>query len=124
MLANSAYYYIDAVKILPLYSPEVTLSETIPAFSLPEATLNKTYVLKNIQFELNSYKLIGASFDELDQVAAYLTKHPETNVQLFGHTDDQGNDTYNMKLSYDRAMSAAGYLVTRGIKEARIETFG
>jgi OOP family OmpA-OmpF porin len=124
MLANSAYYYIDAVKILPLYLPKVTLSDSIPEFSLPEATLNKTFVLRNIQFELNSYKLIGASFDELDQVVAYLLKHPGINVQLFGHTDDQGDDTYNTKLSYARAKSAAGYLLTRGMNKQRIEIFG
>jgi OOP family OmpA-OmpF porin len=125
MLAHSAYYYVDDVKVLPLYGPrQIKPSDIIPEFSLAETALNTTYVLKNIRFELNSYKLINASCDELDQVAEYIMKHPKINVQLFGHTDDQGDDAYNMKLSYDRAKNAGEYLLTLGIKKERIEIFG
>jgi OOP family OmpA-OmpF porin len=125
MLAHSAYYYVDDVRVLPLYEQgEIKPSDMIPEFSLSETALNTTYVLKNIQFELNSYKLINASFDELDQVAEYMMRHPKITVQLFGHTDDQGDDAYNMKLSHDRAKNAGGYLLTLGIKKERIEIFG
>lgn len=125
MLAESAYYYVDDVRVIPDYLiRQQEASELVPEFSLSQTELNKTYILKNIQFEHNSYKLIPPSFEELAQVAEYLIKNPKARVQFFGHTDDQGSDAYNLKLSQNRAKSAAGYLSTLGIKPERIEVFG
>jgi outer membrane protein OmpA-like peptidoglycan-associated protein len=124
MLAYSAYYYIDDVRVIPQYMEKELISPLIPEFALPNVTLNTTYILKNIQFELDSYKLTASSFDELDQIVAYMRKNPKARVQLFGHTDDQGGEKYNLKLSDNRAKSAAGYLVKVGIAQDRIETFG
>lgn len=125
MLANSAYYYVDNVRVIPQYiANQEMLTDVLPAFALEQTELNKTYVLKNIQFELNSYKLVPPSFEELAQVAEYLVQHPKAKVQFFGHTDDQGTDGYNLKLSTNRAKSAAGYLTTLGINPNRIEVFG
>jgi OmpA-OmpF porin, OOP family len=123
MLANSSYYYIDAVKVIPTYliRKEELL---IPEFTLPEAELNTTYVLKNIQFEFASYKLVPPSFDDLALVAQFLIKNPKAKVQFFGHTDDQGSEQYNQKLSYNRAKSAAGYVESLGIESGRMEVFG
>lgn len=123
MLANSAYYYIDDVHVIPQYLIREK-ENLLPGFTLPDITLNTTYVLKNIHFDLNSYKLIPPSFDELNQVAIYLTQNPKVRVQLFGHTDDQGSDQYNLRLSQNRAKTAAGYLETLGIRSDRIEVLG
>jgi OOP family OmpA-OmpF porin len=125
MLANSAYYFIDEVHIEPKYSATgLDLTALTPAFEIEKTDLNKNYVLKNIQFELDSYRLLTYSFDELGKVAAYLARNPKARVQLSGHTDDQGKNDYNIKLSKNRALSAAGYLISLGISKDRIETFG
>jgi outer membrane protein OmpA-like peptidoglycan-associated protein len=125
MLAKSAYYYIDDVKVVSWYLPPPgPLEQVLPEFSPEDARLNTTYVLKNILFELNSYRLVPPSFDELDKVAGYLLSHPRVVVQLFGHTDDQGSVPYNLKLSRDRAKNAGAYLTSVGINPNRIETFG
>lgn len=123
MLANSAYYYFDDVRVVPRYLIRRD-DQLLPEFKLPDAALNTTYVLKNLQFDYNSYKLVPPAFDELTQVASYLMENPKVNVQFFGHTDDQGGDQYNLKLSYNRAKSAAGFLKTLGIKPDRIEVIG
>jgi OmpA-OmpF porin, OOP family len=123
MLARSAYYYIDAVKVIPTYL--IRREELLlPGFTLPDAVLNTTYVLKNIQFEFASYKLVPPSFDDLALVAQFLIKNPKVKVQFFGHTDDQGSEQYNQKLSYNRAKSAAGYVESLGIEPDRMEVFG
>jgi outer membrane protein OmpA-like peptidoglycan-associated protein len=125
MLASGAYYYIDDVSVVPAYIRTQQIAMTpLPAFSLPEADLNTTYVLQNIRFEFNSARLTYASFDELDQVVEYLKRFPKVHVQLSGHTDDQGNEAYNLRLSRSRAQSAAAYLVASGITSSRVETFG
>jgi OmpA-OmpF porin, OOP family len=125
MLARSAYYYIDAVSVVPHYRlAENVMAQLLPEFSPAGAALNTTYVLKNIRFELDSYKLTPSSFYELDQVAEYLVKNPALKVQFFGHTDDRGGHQYNLRLSRNRARTAADYIQTLGIQPGRIEVFG
>lgn len=125
MLARSAYYYIDAVSVVPRYkAAENVIAQLLPEFSPARATLNTTYVLKNLQFETDSYRLTPPSRYELDQVAELLLINPKLKVQLFGHTDDLGSEQYNLRLSRNRATSAAGYIETLGINRSRIEVFG
>lgn len=123
MLAQSAYYYIDDVKMIPLFStlPEI---QTPPVFTGETPELNTIYILKNIQFAFNSYALMPGSFVDLDKVVNYLRLHPEVSVRLSGHTDDTGSEAFNHTLSARRAESAARYLISKGIDESRISTEG
>ena len=123
MLANSAYYYIDDVKIIPKY-PAVPAAESIPVFTGGAPELNMVYVLKNIQFEFNSAALMPVSFGELDKVITFLLDHPEISVRLAGHTDDVGEYEYNLGLSANRAKSVAAYLISKGIRGNRVSTVG
>ena len=123
MLARSAYYYVDDVQVIPAYDPRNTL-ELIPEFALPGADLNTTYVLENVRFEFDSYKLVFSSFEELDQVVSYMMNNPNVKVILSGHTDDLGSAAYNHVLSTNRAKTVAQYLTYQGIGEDRIEVFG
>lgn len=125
MLKHSAYYYIDDVKVIPRYLPvEQLLVQLVPEFSLENLKPNKNYVLRNIRFAYDSHSLTPSSFDELKQVANFLNNNPGLSVQVFGHTDDQGSEPYNLRLSVNRAMSASAYLISQGIGKSRVETFG
>lgn len=125
MLAQGSYYYIDDVKVLPYTASLLpSLTKLVPEFSLTNTELNTTYVLKNILFEFNSHRLVPPSFDELDKVADYLLQHPAVIVQLFGHTDDQGSEKYNLRLSQNRAKNVGAYLTSIGVSANRIEVFG
>lgn len=123
MVAHSAYYYIDDVKVVPGFS-------AMPADGAPgffpemEPELNTVYVLKNIQFEFDSHSLMPVSYHDLDKVVAYMLEHPDVSVRLMGHTDDVGDDDYNLRLSASRAASAAAYLGSKGVSERRIATSG
>ena len=123
MLKDAAYYYVDGVE---LYSPfaKDSLENLTPQFRPERVALNTTYVLKNIQFEFDSYKLLATSFDELDQLARFTLKHPRVLLRLSGHTDDVGGDRYNKKLSENRARSVAKYMMLQGIATDRIEVIG
>jgi OOP family OmpA-OmpF porin len=46
------------------------------------------------------------------------------SLKLAGHTDSQGSDAYNMKLSKDRAESVKAYLVSKGVNPSRVEATG
>jgi len=123
MLAQSAYYYIDDVKVLPMFQASPDAEEPL-AFTGDEPELNTVYVLRNIQFEFNSYALMPVSYTDLDKVIHYLRRHPDVSVRLSGHTDDVGNDDYNRTLSVNRAKSVAAFLISGGIQAERISTLG
>lgn len=122
MLAQSAYYYIDDVKVIPWFTTPERLVP--PVFTGEDPELNTIYVLKNIQFEFNSYALLPGSYDDLDKVVSWLRDHLDVSVRLAGHTDDVGNKSYNQALSANRAESAAAYLIAKGIRGDRITTEG
>lgn len=125
MLSMGSYYYIDGVKVIPRYIPaDEILAQLIPEFSEENIKPDKNYILKNIQFEFNSYELSPSSFGELNRVADFLKKNPKVTVQFFGHTDDQGNEFYNQNLSLNRAKSAASYLIDLGFDKNRFEVYG
>lgn len=123
MLVNSAYYYIDDVSVEPLDSlPRNTLSRT--EFTSEHVDLDRDYILKNIQFEFDSYRLMKSSYKELDLVVELLKANPTFKVRLSGHTDFIGSDEYNLTLSRNRARSVADYFISKGIKSERIQSFG
>jgi OmpA-OmpF porin, OOP family len=122
MLKDASYYYLDDVRLTPVYQEKQNL--LVPEFEPTEIKINTTYVLRNIQFEFDSYKLLPSSFDEMDELAKYVLKNPHVKLQLSGHTDDRGGDKYNSTLSRNRASSVARYLMLQGIAADRIEIFG
>jgi outer membrane protein OmpA-like peptidoglycan-associated protein len=125
MLSSAAYYYIDGIVVVPKFRiREQLATKIIPAFTAEQATLNTAYVLNNLQFESNSAKLNSASFQELDNLSAYLLKNLKTKIEVSGHTDDVGDDQYNLDLSRKRAQAVADYLVAKRIDLSRIKSYG
>jgi outer membrane protein OmpA-like peptidoglycan-associated protein len=53
-----------------------------------------------------------------------MTDIPTMKIELSGHTDSDGSDTYNQKLSENRAKAVVDYLVKRGIKAERMVAVG
>ena len=124
MLAHSAYYYIDDVGVTLLDQVHEVNEVNYIDFDEERIELNKDYILKNIQFEFDSYTLLKSSFPELDLVVQYMSNHPLVKARLSGHTDFLGSEAYNVLLSQNRARSVAEYLISKGIKADRITSFG
>ncbi|WBH17665.1 OmpA family protein [Sphingomonas radiodurans] len=77
-----------------------------------------------INFAYNSATVQPQFQRTLDQVAGVLGEYNRTYVDVYGHTDSTGSDSYNQGLSEQRARSVADYLSTRGVQSARIGTRG
>jgi outer membrane protein OmpA-like peptidoglycan-associated protein len=60
----------------------------------------------------------------LDKVAATLVEYDQTIIEVAGHTDSTGSETYNQSLSERRASSVASYLSSRGVPSQRLITVG
>lgn len=77
-----------------------------------------------INFAYNSDTVAPAFQHTLDDVARVLGQYDRTYIDIYGHTDAVGSDAYNQGLSERRAVAVADYLVTHGVKGARIATRG
>jgi outer membrane protein OmpA-like peptidoglycan-associated protein len=60
----------------------------------------------------------------LRELAASLTKYPDTELLIIGHTDQLGSSAYNQELSERRSNAAATYLISQGVSGTRIGTRG
>jgi outer membrane protein OmpA-like peptidoglycan-associated protein len=70
-------------------------------------------------------ELLPIAQKKLDDVAKALNDTaPEQTIVVEGHTDSNGSDASNLKLSQDRADSVRAYLVSRGVKSERITAVG
>lgn len=81
-------------------------------------------ILNNIFFETGKSTLLPQSFDELDKVAAFLAEGTVSLIEISGHTDSDGSDDGNQRLSQSRAQSVVNYLVQKGIDAARLQAAG
>jgi len=78
----------------------------------------------DVTFDLNSAVVKSQFRSALDSVASTLSEYPSTYIDVYGHTDSQGSETYNQGLSERRAASVADYLAGRGVNRARMATMG
>ena len=71
-------------------------------------------------FEFDKSLVKRESFAELESIINILNSRPEMNISLKGHTDSQGSDTYNEKLSKNRVSAVREFLISNGIESKRI----
>jgi len=81
-------------------------------------------VLHNIFFEFDSYKLRDESLTELNKVLSFLRANENLKVEISGHTDDLGSDSYNLELSTQRAKTVYDYLVEHDIDPEKLTYHG
>ncbi len=77
-----------------------------------------------IQFETGSSVIKPESYEMLDEILKSSVVAEGLKVGVYGHTDIVGNEGSNERLSQERANSVKSYLISKGLKENRIETQG
>ena len=78
----------------------------------------------NVTFATDSSDLSPAFFDVLSSVGKVLGEFDKTVVEVAGHTDSTGSDSYNQSLSERRAQSVSSYLTSQGIISQRLISIG
>lgn len=77
-----------------------------------------------IHFDFNSNELSDEAYADLDEIARFLTKYPNSEIIIEGYTDVFGNYSYNKRLSEFRARIVKNYLVAKGVDPLKINAVG
>jgi outer membrane protein OmpA-like peptidoglycan-associated protein len=78
----------------------------------------------NITFDTDQDQVKSEFYPTLNSVGLVLKKFNQTLVDVYGHTDNTGSDSYNQALSQRRASSVANYLTSQGIDGRRFYVTG
>lgn len=119
MNVSNPYYpfYSENFQIEKNYTELDPYYKDIP---LKRPQIGETFVLRNVFFDFDQSSLKKESYVELDKLIDYLNQNRNLKIELGGHTDNQGSDEYNQKLSLSRAKTVYEYLVSKGISSSRL----
>lgn len=87
-----------------------------------EGNLLEISLKGDVTFDTDSAIVRPGLYSEIDRIANILIKYPNTVIQVEGHTDSTGTESYNMELSARRAETVKNILVNKGVEPSRILT--
>lgn len=91
---------------------------------IEEIKEGESIILKNIFFEYGKTTLLPESYPELDKVVKFINDKNVSLIEISGHTDNDGPEAFNQRLSEGRAKSVVEYLQSKGIAAARMKAVG
>ena len=77
-----------------------------------------------VRFDTNKATLTATAKANLDKLVKVFNEYPDTNIVIYGYTDNKGSVDYNLKLSQERANAVKSYLVKSGLVSTRFTTTG
>jgi outer membrane protein OmpA-like peptidoglycan-associated protein len=104
-----------------------------PGFDLPSADLAKMTIndimganlrLENVLFDVGKTSIREISKPILIKLAQVMLKFPQLNVEVQGHTDNDGPAEMNLRLSRERAQAVRAFVVQQGVSEDRVDARG
>lgn len=130
---RDAYYYFDDISIHEFIPEKIdTVIPENPYFAnmkadsveteivLPDTihpiSSGEVLVFNKLLFQTGQSVLSPLSYPELNIVSAYLKADKKMRIEIYGHTDNLGDETKNKELSYNRAKAVADYLISKGVK--------
>ena len=108
-----------AEELAALENAQVEIVEDVNGLSAIKVTFDS-----GILFGFNSSKLSEDAKASLSKFATSLINNPQTDVQIYGHTDNVGTRAANDKVSTARANEVKSYLVNSGVPGGRLSSQG
>lgn len=102
--------------------PAKPVLKTVELKKTDKEVINKAF--SNLQFSSAKADIAASSLPSLDKMAGLLQAHPEWQLSLSGHTDNEGTEAFNQTLSEKRSEAVKQYLVSKGVAADRITTKG
>lgn len=132
LLFTDIYGYTDVFPFVNKQpSPKTTRDETtVETVSKEEARRASKYAGINpnenliIYFNPDSNDLTANAIYQIDRVAKFMAKNPETEIKIKGFSDSTGSASYDQMVSEIRANTVKNYLIAKGISPVKISTEG
>ena len=80
--------------------------------------------LGDFVFDSASANIKQTAVDNFDKVLEFIDGYPDRSIRIEGHTDSSGSESFNLKLSQERADAVKALLVEYGIAAGRIDAIG
>ncbi len=105
------------INLTKAHSYENPLHKNI---ELQKVQADKSIVLQNIFFELDSYELLPDSHAELIKIREFIANNSDWVFEIGGFTDNTGTSEYNLQLSVKRAKAVYDYLIAEKTDQKRL----
>ena len=93
-------------------------------YLLTPIEVGSTVNLENVLFDRGNATMLPGSYETLDEVVTLLQENPAVEIEVAGHTDNQGRADLNLTLSRERAAAVRRYLIEQGVDANRITQQG
>lgn len=141
-IERDAYYYFDDISIFEykrevidtteapdnpyfaLMKPDSAITEIIEPETIEKVPAGVVMTFKNVLFQSGESVLSSVSYPELDIIASYMRADPTMQIEIYGHTDNVGEEEKNAELSAKRAKAVGDYLLAKGVKATNINSTG
>jgi outer membrane protein OmpA-like peptidoglycan-associated protein len=115
---QTGHYYLIILE-------EGSMEQVITAQSLGDDLKRTGRSVLYLTFDTGKSTLRPESGKIITQMAEYLKANPSVRVSIVGHTDNEGNEESNMKLSQDRAQAVVNALVSQhGVQASQLQARG
>jgi len=123
--SDTSSLVVDGTPPPPPPAPEPPPPPPPPEPKRVEVQQDQIVIREKIQFETNKAVIKPESFDLLNEITSVVRDNPQLKkLSIEGHTDSDGADKYNQKLSDQRAASVRTYLAEHGVDGGRIVSKG
>ncbi|NJB72609.1 outer membrane protein OmpA-like peptidoglycan-associated protein [Saonia flava] len=111
---KGAYYYVDLVSVVPENPNKVTAT----------IELDKTNIFEKVLFDFDEYSLKETAKISLKRLFKEIGGDEALYITIHGHTDNQGSNKHNKRLSNNRAQAVGNYLIELGLSKERVNWKG
>jgi outer membrane protein OmpA-like peptidoglycan-associated protein len=106
----------ELTKLIPLAEEDAS----IKVLNFSKSTDKEMNIVLYIYYDIGKWDISPEAAKKFDDIAEIMTKNPTFKLEVGSHTDSNGDDDMNMKLSEKRAETAVAYLVAKGIPKTRV----
>jgi outer membrane protein OmpA-like peptidoglycan-associated protein len=82
------------------------------------------FISHGILFEKNKSEILPNSMGSMNEIVSMIKAHPELKLEIGGHTDNDGDDAFNLKLSQSRANAVKDKLISFGVDGSKLTSVG
>jgi outer membrane protein OmpA-like peptidoglycan-associated protein len=118
LYVSSPSYLFQSLHFNYLQSAES--QPVIKNVALLSVEKDASVILNNLFFDVDQYVLKEQSLTELNEIVKFLRANQSVKIEISGHTDNSGTESYNQQLSLRRAASVEEYLKKQGIEVTRL----